>query len=60
MKNQKSIAVICSLLLMGPAVLNTIQSVSTPVVAAEEDEQSHENLLQNGDFSEGTDYWDTW
>lgn len=60
MKNKKSVAVICSLLLMGPAVLSTMQSVSTPVVAAEEDEQSQENLVQNGDFSQGTENWATW
>lgn len=54
MKNRKIIAVMCSLLLMGPAVLNTNQH-EVPVMAVEEDEQA--NIVRNGDFSEGTEHW---
>ncbi|MDZ7835066.1 MAG: hypothetical protein U5K84_06700 [Alkalibacterium sp.] len=54
MRNKKSVAVICGLLLMGPAVLSQLQNEDAVMsVQAEE----HENLLVNGDFSAGTDNW---
>lgn len=59
MKNRKSLAVLCSVLLMGPAVLTHLQQNET-VSAVEEEEQESENLVRNGDFSSGTDHWETW
>ncbi|SFC11476.1 Beta-glucanase, GH16 family [Alkalibacterium subtropicum] len=54
MKNKKRVAVICGLLLMGPAVLSQLQNEDA-VMTVEAEE--HANLLTNGDFSQGTDSW---
>ncbi|GEK88428.1 Carbohydrate binding domain-containing protein [Alkalibacterium putridalgicola] len=54
MKNKKRVAVICGLLLMGPAVLSQMQNEDA-VMTVEAVEQ--ENLLANGDFTLGTDSW---
>ncbi|MCC5894506.1 MAG: glycoside hydrolase family 16 protein [Alkalibacterium sp.] len=59
MKNKKSVAVICSLLFMGPAVLNHIQNQES-VMAVEEEEQEQSSIIRNGSFTEGTEHWTTW
>ncbi|OJF94723.1 family 16 glycosylhydrolase [Alkalibacterium sp. 20] len=56
MKNRKRVAVICGLLLMGPAVLSQMQNEDA-VMAVEEEQ---ENVFQNGNFSLGTDNWEIW
>lgn len=59
MIKRKKIVLISSVLLMAPTVLSTSYSTETPVQAAE-DNQTKDNLILNGDFSEGTDHWETW
>ncbi|WP_423188904.1 glycoside hydrolase family 16 protein [Alkalibacterium sp. f15] len=57
MKNKRSVAVICGILLMGPAILNQTQNEDA-VISVEAAEQL--SVMQNGDFSQGTDSWAIW
>jgi len=59
MIKRKKIVLISSVLLLVSAALNHNQASETPALAAE-DNQGEDNLILNGDFSEGTDHWDTW
>lgn len=59
MKKRTSMILISCMLLMAPVALITIQNSETLALAAEDD-QTDDNLVLNGDFSEGADYWETW
>lgn len=59
MIKRKSIILISSMLMMTPAFNNAVQE-SESIVQAAVDNQVEDNLILNGDFSENTNYWETW